>query len=127
MSTLSKNYVIKIHIHGHPFTTSAYEPMIRLNMNYIRPFQTSSESGHILVIIDTFLKWIESYKCTHTDAKETTTALFEHSGRFGAPFQIMFDRDFHFVNQVISEILAYVGFEHCLSLVYSKEANAIVE
>ena len=51
---------INIPIHGYPFTTSAYEPMVRLN-----------ESGYILVIIDIFSKWIELYKCTHADAKET--------------------------------------------------------
>ena len=39
----------------------------------------------------------------------------------------MFDRSSHFVNQVISKFLAYVGTEHCLSIAYSKEENAIAE
>ena len=89
-------------------------------MDFIEPFRTSNESGCILVIIDTFSKWIELYKCTHADAKEAAIALFEHFGRFGAPAQIMSDRGSHFINQVISEFLAYVGTEHCLSIAYSK-------
>ena len=39
----------------------------------------------------------------------------------------MSDRGSHLVNQVISKFLAYVGTEHCLSIAYSKEENAIVE
>ena len=76
----------KIPFHGHPFSTSAYEPMVRQNMDFIGPFRTSNESGYILVIMDTFYKWIELYKCIHADAKETAIALFEHFGRFGAFF-----------------------------------------
>ena len=61
-------------------------------MDFIGPFRTSNELGYILVIIDTFSKWIELYKCTHADAKEIAIALFENIGKFGAPFQIMADR-----------------------------------
>ena len=39
----------------------------------------------------------------------------------------MSDRGSHFANQMISEFLAYVEKEHCLSIAYSKEENAIVE
>jgi hypothetical protein len=37
------------------------------------------------------------------------------------------DRGFHFVNSVIREILMLIGTEHCLTLAYSKEENALVE
>ena len=94
---------IKIPIHGHPFTTSAHEPMARLNFDFMGPFKSSDETGYILVIIDTFFRWIELYKCTHVDAKETAKALLEHFGQYGAPGQIMSDRCSHFVNQVISD------------------------
>ena len=39
----------------------------------------------------------------------------------------MSDSGSHFINQLISEFLAYVGTENCLSIAYSKEENAIVE
>ena len=54
-------------------------------------------------------------------------ALFNHFGKFGIPSQIMSARGSHFINQVISEFVAYVGTEHCLSIAYSKEENAIIE
>ena len=41
--------VLKTPIHGHPFTTSTYEPMVRLNIDFVGPF---SDGGYILTIID---------------------------------------------------------------------------
>ena len=62
-----------------------------------------------------------------TNANETAIALFEYFGWIGAPSLIMSDKGSHFVNQVISEFLAYVGIEHCLSITFSKEENVIGE
>ena len=112
--------LIKIPIYGHPFTTSAYEPMVRLNMDLIG---LHSESRYILVIIGIS----DLYKYNYADVKETAIALFKHYGRFGAPFQIMSDRGSHFVNHVIQEFLVYAGTEHCLPIAYAKEESAIVE
>ena len=46
-----KMSVLKTPIHGHPFTTSTYEPMIRLNIDFVDPF---ADDGYILTIIYTF-------------------------------------------------------------------------
>ena len=89
--------------------------------DFIELFRMSSASGCILVTIDKFSKWIELHKFAYVDTKETALALFVHFGRFGALSQIMSDRGSQFVNQVISEILAFVGTEHCLSIAYSKK------
>ena len=48
-------------------------------------------------------------------------------GRFGAPRQIRSDNGPRFIAEVIREFLAFIGVEHCLTLAYSKEENAIVE
>ena len=95
----------------------SYLRQLNLSMDFIGPFRTFSESRYILVKL---------HKCAHVGAKEAACALFEHFGKFGAPSQ-MSDRGSHFINQVISAFLAYVGTEHCLSRAYSKEVNAIVE
>ena len=116
--------VLKTPIHGHPFTTSTYEPMIRLNIDFVGPF---SDGGYILTIIDTFTRWVELYVCESADAQEAARCLFEHFGRFGAPSQILSDRGSHFVNHVVMEFLSYVGTEHCLSIAYSKQENSLVE
>ena len=79
-----KMSVLKIPIHGHPFTTSTYQPMVRLNIDFLGPFD---DGGYILTIIDTFTRWVELYICDHANAQEAARCLFEHFGRFGAPSQ----------------------------------------
>ena len=54
-----KMSVLKTPIHGHPFTTSTYEPMVRLNIDFVGSF---SDGGYILTIIDTFTRWLN---CTY--------------------------------------------------------------
>ena len=54
-------------------------------------------------------------------------SLLQHFGRFGAPYQLHSDNCPHFTAEVIRDFLALVGVEHCLTLAYSKQENAIVE
>jgi transposase InsO family protein len=51
----------------------------------------------------------------------------KHFGRFGAPLQLRSDNGPHFIAEVIKEFLFLVGTQHCLTLAYSKDENAIVE
>jgi Chromo (CHRromatin Organisation MOdifier) domain len=51
----------------------------------------------------------------------------KHFGRFGAPLQLRSDNGPHFIAEVIKEFLALAGTQHCLTLAYSEEENAIVE
>ena len=53
--------------------------------------------------------------------------LLKHFSRFGAPHQLKSDNGPHFIADVIREFLALVGINHCLTLSYSKEENAVVE
>ena len=119
-----KMSVLKTPIIAHPFTVSAYEPMQRLNIDFIGPFP---DGQYILNIIDCFSRWIELYLYEQANATMTARKLLEHIGCFGAPTQIISDRGSHFVNDVINELLALIGTEHCLNIAYSKEESALVE
>ena len=99
-----KMNVLKTPIHCHPFTTSTYELMVCLNIDFVGPF---SDGGYILIIIDTFTRWVELYVCESADAQEAARCLFKNSGRFGALSQILSDRGSHFVNYVVMEFLSY--------------------
>ena len=66
----------------------------------------------------------------HTeDATTLSTAkcLLQYFGRFSAPLQLRSDNGPHFISEVIKEFLTLIGTQHCLTLAYSKEENAIVE
>ena len=58
--------------------------------------------------------------------RSTAQCLLQHFGRFGAPLQLHSDNGPHFIADTIKEVLAPIGLQHCLTLAYSKEENAIV-
>ena len=116
--------MLKIPLHAHGFTTSTYTPMECLNIDFISPFP---DQGYILVIVDTFTRWVELYHTTDATALSVAECLLKHFGRFGAPHQLRSDNGPHFIAEIIREFLLLVGVQHCLTLSYSKEENAIVE
>jgi transposase InsO family protein len=123
-SCCQKMSMLKTPIHAHGFSTSTYTPMECLNIDFIGPFP---DGGYVLVIIDTFTRWVELYHTKDATALSTARCLLKHFGRFGAPLQLRSDNGPHFIAEVIKEFLALIGTQHCLTLAYSKEENAIVE
>jgi transposase InsO family protein len=116
--------MLKIPIHAHGFSTSTYTPMECLNIDFVGPFP---DGGYVLVIIDTFTRWVELFHTKDASALSTAQCLLQHFGRFGAPLQLRSDNGPHFIAEVIKEFLTLIGTQHCLTLAYSKEENAIVE
>jgi transposase InsO family protein len=108
----------------HPFSASTYQPMERLNFDFIGPFP---DGGYLLVIIDTFTRWVELFITPDATALSAANALLEQFGRFGLPSQLLSDQGPHFVATVIKELTALIGIDHSLTIAYSKEENAIVE
>ncbi len=119
-----KMSMLKIPIHAHPFTTSRYYPMEALSIDFIGPFP---DKGYVMTIIDTFTRWVELYHSPAANSKSAAQHLLQHFGRFGAPTQLISDRGSHFVNEVIEEFTSLIGTQHCLTLAYSSQQNAIVE
>jgi transposase InsO family protein len=119
-----KMSLLKIPIAAHAFTTSSYTPMECLNIDFIGPFP---DEGYILVIVDTFTRWVELYPTTDATAVSAAQALLQHFGRFGAPHQLRSDNGPHFIADLIREFLSLLGTQHCLTLAYSKQENSIVE
>jgi transposase InsO family protein len=115
---------LKIPIAAHPFTVSSYSPMECLNIDFVGPYP---DNGYVLVLADTFTRWVELHWVAAADAEQTALCLLNHFGRFGSPAYLTSDRGSHFVNAVIEEFLRHIGTQHILTLAYSKEENAIVE
>ena len=111
---------IKLRINSHPFVTSRYTPIKCINIDYVGPYP---DGGYI----DCFSRWIELFAVDAATSESSAVCLLQHFGRFGAPSQVRSDRGSHFVNSLIREFLLLIGTEHCLTLAYSKEENALVE
>ena len=77
---------IKYPINAYRYTTSTYKPMECLNIDFIGPFP---DNGYILVMIDTFSRFVELYATPDATAKSACTALEEHVGRHGSPCMLL--------------------------------------
>ena len=95
-----------------------------LNIDFIGPFP---DKGYILVIVDTFTRWVELFATPAATAETACTSLVTHFGRFGSPSVIRSDRGSHFANAVIAQFLRATGTAQNLTLAYSSQQNAIVE
>lgn len=75
-----------------PFTLASYGAMNRLNIDSIGPLIPDPEGyQHILVVIDTFTRWIMLYPLKSLQAIDCLQALVTHFGTFGAPSMVTSD------------------------------------
>jgi hypothetical protein len=115
-------------IQAHRFTVSTYEPMEQLNIDFIGPLTPDMyEHKYILVVIDTFTRFIELFPTKEADTASTVKALTAHAGRYGVPLRILSDRGSHFNNEVLKLLCEAMGVRQRFTNAYSKEENAIVE
>ena len=119
-----KMSAVKVPVNSYTYTTSTYKPMECLNIDFIGP---SSDKGYILVMIDTFTRFVELYATKDATAKAACTALVEHVGRYGSPRFLRSDNGPHFANHVVEEFTKLAGTVHEKILAYSSEHNSIVE
>ena len=119
-----KTSAIRVAINTQPYTTSAYEAMEVLNIDFVGPFP---DKKYILVMIDAFTRWVELYCCDEATANSAANSLLHHFGRFGCPRTIRSDRGSHFANETIEKFLQMTGVGHNLTLAYSSQENSKVE
>jgi RNase H-like domain found in reverse transcriptase/Reverse transcriptase (RNA-dependent DNA polymerase)/Integrase core domain/Integrase zinc binding domain/Chromo (CHRromatin Organisation MOdifier) domain len=115
---------INMPIHAIKYIASTYHTMECLNIDFVGPYP---DKGYVLVIIDTFTRWIELYPSEDATANAALEGLLQHFGRYGCPRLIRSDRGPHFANELIKGFLKATGTPHNLTLAYSSEENAIVE
>ena len=102
--------------------------MSRVCIDTMGPLETTKEGyQHILVIQDSFTRWVELYALRTVGAEEAAQALLDFIGRWGTPTEILSDRGSQFVNSVVDGLLRAAGIAHRMSIAYSKEENGRVE
>jgi transposase InsO family protein len=104
--------------------------MKRLCIDTIGELPDSGPPGgykFVLVVLDTFTRWIELYPLQSTEAIEAADALLDYFCRYGEPKELQSDRGNQFVNSLIEAMTAKVGIHQALSLAYSKQENGRVE
>jgi transposase InsO family protein len=119
-----RSFPIKVH----PFTSISSAPMEQVAVDTIGPFPMDSLGfQYVIVIIDTFTRYVELYKAKDTTALSAATALLEHFGRYGLPQRVLTDQGTQYCNSLITEFTELSGVQQLVSTPYNHSENGVVE
>ena len=111
------------------FTTSARIPHELINIDTLEVGQEDNEGyQHILVVIDSFTRWVELYPLKTLTAEEAITAIIHYFCTYGTPVSIKTDNGKQFINDLMKAVNSYFQIGgHTTIIPHSHEENAIVE
>jgi hypothetical protein len=122
------------HVTAEPITLATTQPNQRIYMDTIGPLPSSHNPrmvnpfNHILVIQDSFTRYVELYALTSPEAEETAECLKDFfSRRRFLPQEIVTDNGSQFMNKVLEEYFRHSKIARPEILAYSKEENGLVE
>jgi hypothetical protein len=96
-------------------------------MDTIGPLPDHMGLKYIIVLIDTFSRYIELFPSNDVSADSAASALWKHTVRFGSPHEIITDMGSQFINSTLDKFAKIANFTHLKTIPYSKEENGIVE
>ena len=104
-------------------------PMEEVAIDLMGPFtESSSGNKHVLVVVDSFSKWMEAYPVPNIEAKTVAEKLvLEFFSRFGVPRQIKSDRGRQFECELFREMCSLLEVEHKMSTPFHPQGNSRVE
>ena len=127
--TCQKLSVKKLEYNTHPFVTSTYQPHERINIDTLELNQPDKHGNiALIVVIDTFTRWIELYPIRDHTEEVAALKILEHFGRYGAPKEILTDRGSQFANKLVKRVCHTYGTTYTKTpIAHSHQHNAKVE
>jgi hypothetical protein len=102
--------------------------MQHLNIDTIGPFEVDADNNkYIIVIIDTFTRYVVLHPAKTLEAKECAHILFKHLCRFGVPDEILTDNGTQYINKELEDLFGLTERSHIRITPYSHQENGIVE
>ena len=95
----------------HPYVTSTWGVFDNIAIDTIMGLpETPEKYKNLLVIVDTFSRYIELYPMRELTAAATTQHLQEWINRYGRPLNILTDNGSQF-SGIFAEVLKNIGIE----------------
>ena len=106
----------------HPWepATQAWE---RLHLDFAGPFQNTN----LLIVYDSYTKWIEAIEMKETTATKTVHELRDLCARFGVPAQIVSDNGPQFLSREFTGFTENNGIKHIRVAPYHQSSNGAAE
>ena len=104
-------------------------PMEEIAIDLMGPFPESEMGNkYVLVVVDSFSKWMEAYAIPNIEAKTVAERLvLEFISRFGVPMQIKSDRGRQFECELFREMCVMLDVSHKMSTPFHPQGNSRVE
>ncbi|KAJ9562547.1 hypothetical protein OSB04_007707 [Centaurea solstitialis] len=97
-------------------------------IDFMGPFPSSNNCQYILLAVDYVSKWVEAVACASNDAKTVVKFLQKQIfTRFGTPRALISDEGTHFVNKMLSGVLAKYNIHHKIATAYHPQTNGLAE
>ncbi|XP_035258821.1 protein NYNRIN-like [Anguilla anguilla] len=110
-------------------TCLAEGPWTNLQIDYVGPLPAARGGyRYILIIIDTFTKWIEAFPIKSDTASATARVLWEQVYcRWGLPLSLESDRGTHFTGKIHTDLAKLLGIKHQLHIAHHPQSSGGVE
>ena len=117
------------HAHPPPLTPLPTDGRFeRWHMDFLKLHKTKDGYQYVLVIVDSFTKWIEAFPMKTQESTEVATCLFENVfTRFGCPKYLVSDRGRSFMNNLITALCELFDIKQFLTSSYHPQSNSQVE
>ena len=112
-----------------PLTPMPVEDVFsRWHMDILGPLPKVNGYQYILLVVDSFSRWCESFPLETQDAKQVATVLYnEIITRYGAPSCLVSDRGANFMSKLVSALCEMFDITHHHSSSYHPQTNSTCE
>jgi transposase InsO family protein len=117
-------------LYTEPFIGSTYEPMECVQIDHIGPIGSAADSygnTHILVMVDTFTRWVELYPVPNVGAETTAMCLGDYMLRYGPPRVVHSDSGSAFIDASFNALAKMANIKITHPIAGDKESTGIVE
>lgn len=103
-------------------------PFHTIHIDHLGPLPSlQSKRKHILVIIDSFTKYVKLYPVLTTSTREVNASLNKYFEYYSRPVRCITDRGSCFTSKDFSEVMESKNIKHVKVAVHSPQANGQVE
>lgn len=100
----------------------------RWHMDFLKLHKTTKGYQYVLLIVDSFTKWVEAFPMKTQESTEVADCLFQNVfTRYGCPKYLVSDRGKSFMNSLVSCLCDIFEIKHYLTSSYHPQTNSQVE
>lgn len=122
---------IKKHKHNGPppLTSMPIDgPFERWHIDFLKLSKTTEGYQYLLLVVDSFTRWIEAFPLKNQESKEVAKILFEQIfSRYGAPLKLVSDLGKQFTSNLILSLCEIFNVKKHFTSAYHPQSNSFCE